>query len=89
MGGGLGRMNQVNLSLRRGFLINIFSMGNKDSVSNQKYQGGSGDVYRYDRPKCTTCGAQHLSMCIACTDCSFRCCNRVHKIKDCPIIKEK
>ena len=64
-------------------------MGIKDSVPNHNYQGGSGGGYTHERPKCTTCGKQHLDKCIVGKDGYFGCGNRGRKMRDYPILKAK
>ena len=50
----------VTLILRKRFIIKILQWGNKDRVSKKNPQGGTGGGYSLERPRCTTCGNQHL-----------------------------
>ena len=65
------------------------SVGIKDSVPNHNYQGGSGGGYTHERPKCTTCGKQHLDKCIVGKDGYFGCGIRGHKMRDFPVLIEQ
>ena len=55
------------------------SMERKGRVPNQNSQAGG---YTYERPKCTTCGKQHLGKCLVGTDGCFGCINKGHKMRD-------
>ncbi|XP_069147114.1 uncharacterized protein [Solanum lycopersicum] len=62
------------------------SMGEKDRVSNKNSQGGG---HTCERPRCATCGKQHLGKCLVGTNGYFACSSKNHKMRECPKIKEK
>ena len=61
-------------------------MGNKEKAPNQNSQGGG---HTFERPKCTTCGKQHLGKCLARTDVCFACGSKTYNMSDCPKINAK
>ncbi|XP_049381296.1 uncharacterized protein LOC125845822 [Solanum stenotomum] len=65
------------------------SMVSNDRVSNPKSQGGNGSGSSFERPKCATCGKQHLGKCLAGTDGCFGCEKKGHKMRDCPTLSAK
>lgn len=65
------------------------SMVNNDRVSNPKPQRGNVGGSTFERPRCATCGKQHLGKCLAGTDGCFGCGSKGHKMRDCPTLKAK
>ncbi|XP_049364533.1 uncharacterized protein LOC125829339 [Solanum verrucosum] len=62
---------------------------NNDRVSNPKPQRGNGGGSTFERPRCATCGKQHLGKCLAGIDGYFGCGSKGHKMRDCPTLKVK
>ncbi|XP_049382853.1 uncharacterized protein LOC125847230 [Solanum stenotomum] len=55
----------------------------------RKPQRGNGGGFTFERPRCATCGKQHLGKCLAGKDGCFGCWSKGHKIRDCPTLKAK
>ena len=64
-------------------------MVNNDRVSNPKPQRGNGGGSTFERPRCATCGKQHLGKCLAGTDGCLGCGSKGQKMRDCPTLKAK
>ncbi|XP_049345090.1 uncharacterized protein LOC125809515 [Solanum verrucosum] len=67
----------------------VFKTAFLERVSNPKHQKGNGGGSTFERPRCATCGKQHLGKCLAGTDECFGCGNKGHKMRDFPTLKEK
>ncbi|XP_049348224.1 uncharacterized protein LOC125812798 [Solanum verrucosum] len=65
------------------------SMVNNDGVSNAKPQRGNGGGSTFERPRCATCGKQHLGKCLAGTDGRLGRGSKGHTMRDCPTLKAK
>ena len=52
-------------SFKKKFYNQESFLGNKNKVSTKNYEGVG---YALERPKCTSCGKQHLGRCLADTD---------------------
>ena len=64
--------------LKNRFYHQESSIGMKDRVSIKNSQVGG---HNFERPRCATCGKQHLGMCIACIDGCYACASKNNKMR--------